>query len=86
MQIIAVDYDNTYSDDEDMWRQLVEIMKKRGHLVVMVTARPPEDPINNVPLEIFYTSSKPKAEFMRGKGLEIDVWIDDWPELIGKTR
>jgi hypothetical protein len=85
--VIALDYDDTYTEDPEFWEQFIESAGKRGHIVVCVTFRPYSMPVQiKSPIEVFYTGGVPKAQFMRDTGLEPSIWIDDWPELIGKTR
>jgi hypothetical protein len=87
MKIIALDYDDTYTADPELFDQFISAAKDRGHLVVCVTYRHEHTPIKrDIGIEVFYTNGKPKAEHMREVGLSPDVWIDDWPELIGITR
>lgn len=83
--VIALDYDNTYSDDPELWDQFIKIAQKRGHVVIGVTFREPHQVVE-MPIEVFYTSGKFKADYMREVDLEPSIWIDDWPELIGRTR
>ena len=85
MKIIGVDYDDTYSEMPELFDLFMEAAKAKGHVPVIVTFRYPEDEIN-VPWEVFYTSGTPKANFMRDCGMEVDIWIDDYPELIGQTH
>lgn len=86
MSVISVDYDDTYTEDPEMFEQIMELMKKRGHIPVIVTARNKEKHPISSRFEVFYTNGENKAQFMRNVGLEVDIWIDDWPELIGNTR
>ena len=83
--IIALDHDETYTKDPELFDSFIELCKARKHIVVIVTYRKPEQKIDHS-IEVFYTSGKPKAEYMREQCFEPDIWIDDWPELIGKTR
>lgn len=86
MKQFGLDYDNTAGDDIDLWRLFVSEAQKRGHIVFIVTARFD----NNIAdiaaafpeLDVIATGGKPKREFCMGQGVEIDVWIDDMPEII----
>lgn len=86
--VIALDYDNTYTEDPELWDTWIEHAKSRGHVVVCVTYRRAHDTVEHPMrgIEVFYTGGIDKAPFMRDSGLSVDVWIDDWPELIGRTR
>jgi hypothetical protein len=86
MKLIGLDYDNTYSDDPELFEMFIEAAQRRGHLVFIVTARPETQPVPVRSCEVFYTEGAPKAPFMRERGLDIDIWVDDWPEIIGQTR
>jgi hypothetical protein len=87
---ISLDYDHTYTVDPTFWFHFINSCHIRGHTVYMVTARhghEMEDIYKTVGKilgegNIFFTSFTPKRKFMRDKGIEIDVWIDDTPEMI----
>lgn len=81
---IALDYDDTITRDETLWRAFIDLAKTRGHSVAIVTSRSPD--YENSDLELFaramnlgivYASHKPKR-----LAYEADVWIDDMPETI----
>jgi hypothetical protein len=86
MKVIAVDYDDTYTADPELFSSFIKAAQARGHLVVIVTARHSNKPVSVEGCEVFYTDGAPKASHMNAAGLEVDIWIDDWPELIGPTR
>lgn len=80
---IALDYDNTYTLDPDLWNTVIDCMQLRNHEVMIVTYRSPDIPIDhNLPIPVFYTSFNAKRKYMLDQGINIDVWIDDWPESI----
>lgn len=84
--IISLDYDETFTRDPAMWRQVIETAQIAGHMVVCVTARhEPPDPEREpeIPCNVFCTGGTPKRAFMQGKGIHVHVWIDDMPEFIG---
>jgi hypothetical protein len=84
--VIALDYDNTYSDDPELWDEFVSSAQKRGHLVFGVTFRRADQPVK-MPVEVIYTGGVLKADYLRQIDFpEPSIWIDDYPELIGKTR
>ena len=86
MKLFGIDYDATYSDDPELFDEFIRLAKSRGHHVVIVTYRDELQPIDIEGIEVFYTSGKHKAPYMRSIGYEPDIWIDDYPELIGDTR
>jgi len=85
---IALDYDGTYTADPDLWLSFVTKAINRGHEVLIVTMRFPEeladiDPnLLDLGVEVIPTSRKAKRQFLidnRG-GLQMpNIWIDDNP-------
>lgn len=74
---IALDYDNTFTCDPDMWLGFIRAAKSRGHEVKIVTMRYPSEPVEVTDAEVVYTSRKAKAAYYPA-----DVWIDDCPTFI----
>ncbi|APW37649.1 hypothetical protein RD110_10970 [Rhodoferax koreense] len=88
-KIIALDYDDTYTADPELWDLFIAAAVKNRHLVVCVTFRYQDrQPIDAPPpgIELFYTGGQPKGAYMAAQGLMPDIWIDDMPDLIGPTR
>ncbi len=75
---IALDYDGTYTADPALWDAFIKNSLLHGHRIFCVTMRYPEEAVS-MPCEIFYTSRKPKAVYMQGIGVAVNVWIDDQP-------
>lgn len=79
--ILAIDYDQTFSDYPEEFTMLREMFQKKGHTVILVTARNPEtekiekhqEELKGFD-EIIYTNGKAKAGRVRA-----DIWIDDNP-------
>lgn len=86
MKVIGVDYDDTYTEMPELFEAFMQAARSKGHSVVIVTYRFPQDEITGLDWEVFYTSGTPKAQYMRDAGMEVDIWIDDYPELIGETH
>lgn len=86
MKVISIDYDDTYTEDPELFEAFIQLAKSRGHVVVMCTGRNWGMKVPVSSCEVFYTGGLPKAEFMKSQGLEVDIWVDDWPEIIGVTR
>jgi hydroxymethylpyrimidine pyrophosphatase-like HAD family hydrolase len=85
--LIALDFDGTYTEDSDMWDDIIKIMHRRGHKVVIVTMRYQDDPDESInkyfPFQtVYYTNRKAKKPFMDELGIMIDVWIDDSPNWL----
>ncbi len=79
--LIALDYDGTYTADPALWLSFAESARHRGHRVVVITMRRPDEPID-VPFDVVYTSRRAKAPHAAEIGLKPDVWIDDRPAWI----
>lgn len=75
--LIALDYDKTYTADPALWDDFVQSAQNRGHTVKIVTMRTPQEAIDNVSIEIVYTSRKAKSTVVSA-----DIWIDDSPHWV----
>jgi hypothetical protein len=75
--LIALDYDKTYTADPVLWDDFIKSAQDRGHTVKIVTMRRPDEIVNDVPIEIVYTSRKAKASYVKA-----DIWIDDSPQWV----
>lgn len=85
---IALDFDETVTEDHVLWSQFIRLAKARGHKVTIVTARSPG--MDNMDIEayamennvnIICTSFDQKA-----KHYKADIWIDDSPVMIPKRE
>lgn len=81
-----MDYDNTYTRDPLMWRNIIKIMEDNGHNIRIVTSRSPDmilddDWVLNK-LPITYCSFRAKKTVCEEQGISIDIWIDDDPLYI----
>lgn len=83
--LIALDYDDTFTEDVDFWCQVVALGRLRGHNFVCVTARssPPDVPREpHIPMPIVCAGNEYKKAAAERAGFRVDVWIDDLPQLI----
>lgn len=86
---IAIDYDNTWTTDPQLWAHFARSAKHWYHRVVIVTGRDgwSEDmDRGNIPrgIPVVFCSGRPKREAV---GMKIDVWIDDDPaSIIGRIN
>lgn len=81
---IAIDFDDTFTADEELWKLFIDVAKMRGHNVICITARnPTEDNVRDVPkaigVPVYFTSGGEKLKFSEEHGLSVDIWIDDSP-------
>ena len=86
---IALDFDQCYTEDYELWDAFIKAAEERGHLVYIVTARYEHEALPSIPVpaeRIMYTCRKAKRWFMTGRGIEIDIWIDDAPDFILKDH
>lgn len=81
---IAIDWDETWTADPDMWKAISDMMKARGHKVYIVTARPSYSiwECEQSGLEVIACAWMPKRETCEARGVRVDVWVDDCPEFI----
>ena len=87
--IIAIDYDDTYTEDPVTWNKVIAVLLAAKHRVVCVTWRSNTD-ANKQTVRIpgirwnehFFTSHRAKRPFMEAAGIDVDVWIDDNPDAI----
>lgn len=90
--LISLDYDRTYAAAPGLWRSFVSMAAERGNKVVCITRR--EDTEQNreelraafADLEvadlILCGTGTQKRDAAAAAGLNVDVWIDDYPEGI----
>lgn len=86
---IAVDYDDTYTADPELWYDFMRTAQDRGHKVFICTYRDDRYDVDaelsylEVQFEIVYTRGVAKKWWCEqfGPG-EVDIWIDDKPERI----
>jgi hypothetical protein len=87
--LIAIDFDETLTADAALWRMFLEGAAALGHRVVCVTAR--RDTEDNratlsewmeshgIELTTYFTGLGSKVEFMKSRGLDVKIWIEDDP-------
>lgn len=88
---IAIDWDDTFTEDPPLWINFINDSQSRGHVVYIVTAR--NDFMAEVVREelfalglknvqVLNTTFTSKKEYVRKMGVHIDIWIDDSPNRI----
>jgi len=88
--LIALDYDDTYTADPELWDLFIEQSQARGHEVYCVTMRygdteslDVERTLGTKVDRIIYTNRKAKkSAFRMNCGRNPDIWIDDTPEWL----
>lgn len=84
-KVVAVDFDETISDNEDGWLKVLALLEKIGYHVVICTWRFPTTHPEDLQFlvdkgyAVFYTSLQAKQEYMAAQGINVDIWIDDNP-------
>lgn len=86
---IAIDFDNTFTADPDLWSTFIASAQQHGHTVICVSARRNELSHRQelafalperVPILLSY--GEPKRMYAAKQGYVVDIWIDDCPEAI----
>ena len=84
---IALDFDDTYTRDPQLWDLFISQAKDRQHDIRIVTFRkrsmtdPALDWLSQI-LPVIFTEYQQKRAFTNRIGWNVDVWIDDSPEFI----
>jgi HK97 family phage prohead protease len=92
---ISLDYDRTFTAAPGLWRSFVVDAVARGNRVVCITRRDDTDENRHElrlafgDLEVSQTilcgTGTQKRDAAKAAGVEVDVWIDDFPEGIVST-
>ena len=86
--VIAIDYDETISDNEPLWLRVILMLEKGGYHVVVCTWRTPQTYPEDLQFlvdngfKVYYTSGQAKQEYMIKQGVKVAIWIDDNPFAI----
>lgn len=84
-KIVAVDFDQVISDNNQGWLQILYLFKQIGYNVIVVTYRSPQkDPyeldfLKKAGYEVYFTNNVAKKSYLKEKGINVDIWIDDYP-------
>lgn len=89
--LISIDYDETYTLDEDFWSSFISLAIGKGHEVICCTMRHSTHEESMEVIEsigkfcpVYFSGRKAKRDYLRRLGILPDVWIDDVPEWIYK--
>lgn len=82
--IIALDFDNTFTADTKCWREVIKVLQKHGHEVIIATSRfktysNSQEISESTGLPILFCNHNGKAETAKQHGCVPDIWIDDDP-------
>ena len=90
--LISLDYDRTFTAAPGLWRSFVGMATSAGHRVVCISRREDDD-ANREELRLAFSdlevgdlilcgADTQKRDAAARAGLEVDVWVDDYPEGI----
>ncbi len=87
--IVAIDYDNTYTADPETFEKVIALFLAAGHTVICVTGRS-NDGVMDIPVRnsigklvpVIFAGPEWKADAARKMGYEVNVWVDDIPNMI----
>lgn len=86
---IALDFDDTYTRDPQLWDMFIMHAQRYGHDIRIVTFRSDngnnDDVIavsNGWNIPVLFTGGVRKRQYCYEQGFMVDVWIDDMPEII----
>lgn len=90
---IAIDFDDTFTADTQAWSDVIRLLQAFGYTVLCVTGRSDFE-VNRTEIEnalpngvsVFLTSGMQKDTFMRSRGFNVDIWIDDCPAVIPSIK
>ena len=92
---IAIDFDDTFTADPELWSELIQRASRRGHIFYCVTNRHnSEDSIDtindafdkgNCQMTIIFANEFGKLETVERLGIKIDIWIDDSPYSLTRS-
>ena len=87
--LIAMDYDDTFTADPELWTAFSDMAKIGDHKVICVTARyyspeSKEELRENLPpgMLIYFTEHGSKIDYLASLGVFPSVWIDDNPRVV----
>lgn len=90
--VISLDYDRTFTAAPGLWRSFVSMATAAGNRVVCISRRE-DDEANREELRLAFAdlevadlilcgSNTQKRDAAARAGLQVDVWVDDYPEGI----
>jgi len=89
--VISVDFDETWTKDPEAWRTFARLFRGRGHTIIVTTNRDDIPGFSDLVRravgtravkEVIFAGAKPKRRAASERGYDVDVWIDDHPEMV----
>jgi hypothetical protein len=86
--LIAIDYDDTYTQDPFMWDAFIKLAKSQKHGVICVTMRHEHEgsdvirQLHGKVDSILFTARRAKLPYTFELGYRVSVWIDDSPHFV----
>ena len=83
--IIALDYHKTYTTNPVFWLDFVQRAIMAGYTVIcatMVNSSAEIDPDLEALVPVVFCAGTPKREACLAAGYNVDIWIDNEPQLI----
>lgn len=89
---IAIDFDDTFTADPELWAGFIKSCIDRNHWVYCVTSRRNTDENINIITKAFndqglnvlivFCNLKSKVKTMEDRGIKVNIWIDDAPHAL----
>lgn len=85
---IALDYDDTYTRDPELWDRFINNAVAHGHDIRIVTFRNGNGNNDDIAatigdrIPVIFTGGISKRRFCYAVDFWVNVWIDDMPEII----
>jgi hypothetical protein len=85
--LIALDYDETYTEAPELWRAFIRMAHGQGHRVICATMRYESETADMCAtlksmVKVIPTGRKAKMAHLKSLGYEPDIWIDDSPHFL----
>lgn len=85
--LFALDYDDTYTRDPELWLTFISLLRARGHDVVVATMRCEVEAFDMDKrlldiCQVEFTCGEQKKPTLDKRGIYISIWIDDRPDWI----
>lgn len=95
--VVALDFDNTYDVEPELWNQIIELMTGKGWTVICVTQEDGDNPEQYAKVantigkvigidNVYFTAGKKKKKYMKKHDIEPNIWIDNNPKRIFEDK